>query len=213
VPVEPHDAGVVADHRSRPRRRGRALDEAIYRATLDELSEHGYAKLTMEGVADRARAGKASLYRRWPTRAELVLDAVAHHLPDPFAAPDTGSLRGDLVALLRAIAALLEGPAGEALRGVLGDVMRDPVATAEARRRTPGAARRAMEEVARRAAARGEIAAAAIRPRRLEAGVALLRHQFLVNGVPIPDAVIVEIVDDVIVPLLTAPLADASTAR
>jgi Bacterial regulatory proteins, tetR family len=94
VPVEPGDAGAMADHRSRPRRRGRALDEAIYRATLDELAEHGYAKLTMEGVADRARAGKASLYRRWPTRVELVLDAVAHTLPDPLTVPDTGSLRG-----------------------------------------------------------------------------------------------------------------------
>jgi Tetracyclin repressor-like, C-terminal domain len=62
-----------------------------------------------------------------------------------------------------------------------------------------------MTKVARRAAERGEIAPAAVRPRRLEAGVALLRHHFLVNGVPIADEVIVEIVDDVVVPLLTAP--------
>lgn len=105
-------AGQETDHRRRPRRRGPALDEAIFQAVLDELAEVGYARLTMEGVAQRARAGKASLYRRWPTRIELVMDAVYSRLPDPSAPPDTGSLRGDLLALLRANAEALAGPAG-----------------------------------------------------------------------------------------------------
>jgi AcrR family transcriptional regulator len=195
----------TADHRTRPRRRGRALDEAIFQATLDELAERGYAKLTMEGVAARARAGKASLYRRWPTRVELVMDAVSHALPDPSAPSDTGSLRGDLLATLRVTAELLAGPAGEALRGVLSDVLRDPVHTARARRRSQGSGRRAMAEIARRAADRGEIDPAAITPRRLEAGLALLRQHVLFGSVPVPDEVIVEIVDEVVIPLLTAP--------
>ena len=65
------------------RRRGDALLGAIHAAVLDELADNGYAGLSIERVADRARTGKASIYRRWPTRMELVLDALDHTLPDP----------------------------------------------------------------------------------------------------------------------------------
>ena len=96
---------------------------------LDELGEVGYARLRMERIAERAGASKASLYRRWPSRMELALDAIHHLAPDPGSAPDTGSLRGDLLAWLRLSAGLLLGPAGEALRGVLGDALSDPERT------------------------------------------------------------------------------------
>lgn len=202
----PARSAAAADHRTRPRRRGEQLRDAILQATLDELAERGYAGLTVEAVAARARTGKASVYRRWPTRVELVMAAVAHAaVPDPASPPDTGNLRDDVLALLRRTAELLAGPAGEALRGVLSDVLDDPRRMAEIRRGTQGGARRAMREVCRRAVARGEIDAAAVTPRRVEAGMALLRHHFLVEGVPIPDALIVEIVDDVVLPLLRAP--------
>jgi AcrR family transcriptional regulator len=191
------------DHRKLSRRRGDALNAAIFQATLDELAEVGYAKLTMERVAERARTGKASLYRRWPSRMELAMDAVYHSLPDPDSPPDTGSLRGDLLALLRRNAELLAGPAGEALRGLLSDVLRDRTRTTQLRRHSRGAGRRAMQEIVRRAAERGEIDNSAITPRRLEVGQAMLRQEFLFSDVPIPDSVIIEIVDQVIVPLLT----------
>jgi AcrR family transcriptional regulator len=190
------------DHRRLPRRRGEALDAAILEATLEVLAEVGYAQLTMERVAERARTGKASLYRRWPTRVELTLDAVRHAMPDADAPPDTGSLRGDLLALLRGAADQLAGPAGEALRGLLGDALGDQGRIAELRRGSRGSGRRSMQEITRRAAARGEIDAAAITPRRLEVAQALLRHHFLIEGVPIPDQVIVEIVDEVVLPVL-----------
>ncbi len=195
------------DHRKRPRRRGQALNAAIFQATLDELAAGGYATLTMERIAERAQASKASLYRRWPTRMELVMEAVHHIVPDPSSTPDTGNLRGDLLAALRQTATLLAGPAGEALRGLLSDVLRDPASTAEVRRRSPGAGRRTMQEIARRAIERGEIDASAITPRRLEAGHALLRHHFLFNGEPISDDLIVQIVDEVILPLFKANLS------
>jgi AcrR family transcriptional regulator len=190
-----------SDHRTRPRRRGAALDAAIFEATLDELSESGYATLTMERIAERARASKASLYRRWPSRIELVIDAVRHAFPDPASTPDTGSLRGDLLAALRHAAAQLAGPAGEAMRGVLSDVLSDPARTAEFRRRTQGASVSTMQEILHRAADRGEIAASAITPRRLEVGPALLRHHFLFGAEPVADGIIVEIVDDVLLAL------------
>lgn len=192
---------MTTDHRHQPRRRGEALHTAIYQATLDELAAGGYAALTMEKVAERARASKASLYRRWPTRMELVMETVYHMLPDPTATPDTGELRGDLIAGLQQMARLLAGPAGEALRGVLSDVLSDPARTAEVRRHSQGNGRRIMQEIARRAVERGEIKAESVTPQRLLAGQALLRHHFLFDHGPIPDELIVQIVDEVILPL------------
>ena len=65
----------------RSRRRGDKLEHALYAAALAELADVGYGRLTMEGIAARARTGKAALYRRWPTKHALVLDALCHALP------------------------------------------------------------------------------------------------------------------------------------
>ena len=191
----------MTDHRTRPRRRGDVLNSAIFEATLHELAEVGYARLTMERVALRAGASKASVYRRWPSRMELALDAVHHLAPDPTDTPDTGSLRGDVLAFMRAAAKLLAGPGGEALRGLLGDALADPSRTLELRRHSGGTGHRIMQEIVQRAAARGEINSAAITPLRLDVAQAMLREQFLFHGPPIPDAVIVEIVDETVLPL------------
>jgi AcrR family transcriptional regulator len=196
-------AVMVTDHRKLPRRRGEALDAAIYRATLDELAESGYAGLTMERVAERARAGKASLYRRWPSRLELVAEAVRTVLPTPESVPDTGELRGDLIAMLGQAARALSGPAGEALRGLLGEALSSGSQLGAMRRTSQGMARKAMEEVVRRAVERGEVDPGVVTPRRLDAGHALLRHHFLFDGTPVPDELVVQIVDEVLVPLLT----------
>lgn len=189
------------DHRKRPRRRGEALVSAILEATIEELREHGYAALTMEGVAERAKASKASLYRRWNSRAELVMDAVYHLLPDPSEIPDTGSLRGDLLAVLRQTAAMLDSPAGTALRGLLGETLPYPDHAEEIRARSRGMSRQMMAEVARRAVERGEIPPEAVVGPRLDVGQSLLRNRFLFQLEPIPDGVVVEIVDTVLVPL------------
>jgi AcrR family transcriptional regulator len=192
----------MTDHRTRPRRRGEVLNSAIFEATLDELAEVGYAKLTMERVAARAGASKASVYRRWPSRMELALDAVRQLAPDPTSTPDTGSLRGDTLAFLRSVASLLAGPAGEALRGVIGDALADPSRTLELRTYSRGTGHLVMQEIIRRAVARGEINSNAITARRVDVAQAMLRDQFLFHGPPIPNAAIVEIVDEVVLPLL-----------
>ncbi|MGW2142999.1 TetR/AcrR family transcriptional regulator [Nonomuraea bangladeshensis] len=194
---------MVTDHRKLPRRRGEALNAAIHRATLDELAESGYAGLTMERVAERAKTGKASLYRRWPSRLELVAEAVRTVLPTPESVPDTGELRGDLIAMLGQAARALSGPAGEALRGLLGEALSSGSQLGAMRRTSQGMARKAMEEVVRRAVERGEVDPGVVTPRRLDAGHALLRHHFLFDGTPVPDELVVQIVDEVLVPLLT----------
>lgn len=86
------------------RKRDHSRDPEILAAALDVLAETGYEGMTVDMVATRAKAGKATLYRRWPSKAELVLDAVAcmkRDMLDPENLPDTGTLRGDLVALIR----------------------------------------------------------------------------------------------------------------
>jgi AcrR family transcriptional regulator len=193
------------DHRKRPRRRGAALEDAILEAVLSGLAETGYARLSVERVAERAGASKASLYRRWPSKVELVMDAMYHLFPDAGSPPDTGSLRGDLLAVMRGVAERLAGPAGQALGGVLSDALGDPEKAGRVRSYARGSSLAGMREVVRRAIARGEVDAAAVTERRLESGHAMLRHHFITRGVPIPDQVIVEIVDEVMIPLLHLP--------
>lgn len=86
------------------RKRDASRDDAILRATIDVLAEVGYERLTVDAVAARARAGKGAIYRRWPSKTDLVLDAVAQMkraMIDMPHLPDTGSLRGDMLALFR----------------------------------------------------------------------------------------------------------------
>jgi AcrR family transcriptional regulator len=192
------------DHRRLPRRRGRVLDAAILEATIAEIDEMGYANLSIERVAERARASKASLYRRWPSKVELVVAALYEVLPDPAATADTGSLRDDLLALFRTSAELFVGPAGTAIRGLLSDALRDPELATRFRAYTRGNTVRGMREVVRRAGERGELVAESISLRQLEAGLALMRFHFLTHDGPVPDEVIVGIVDEVVLPLFRA---------
>jgi AcrR family transcriptional regulator len=198
------------DHRTRPRRRGPTLAAAILRATIAEIDQDGYADLSIERVAKRARASKASVYRRWPSKVALVLAAVHHQLPDTAAAPDTGSLRGDLLALFRGAGRQLSGPAGVAIRGMLSDALRDPELHGELRRYTRGRSVAALRDVLRRAGQRGELSPEAITHRQLEAGMSVLRFHFLVHGAPVADTVVVEIVDEVVLPLFRAVAGPAA---
>jgi AcrR family transcriptional regulator len=196
-----------SDHRTGPRRRGEALYEAIFAATLAELAEVGYPKLAMERVAARARTSKASLYKRWPNRAELVLAALRHQRGEPEPAPDTGSLREDVLTLLRRGAARLNGLMGEAVRGLMAETLTDPTPIAQVRTTMFDARNALMRDVLTRAAERGEISAGAIRAELVGLAPALVDHHFLFHGAPIPDEVLTGIVDDILVPLLTRPPA------
>lgn len=86
------------------RKRDHSRDPEILDAALDVLAEVGYDRMTMDMVAARAKAGKATVYRRWPSKADLVVEAVACMKKvdtDPASLPDTGTLRGDLIAMMR----------------------------------------------------------------------------------------------------------------
>ncbi len=190
------------DHRKGPRRRGDALYAAIFEATLDELAAVGYAELKMEHVASRARASKGSLYRRWPSRAELVADAVYHTFPSLGEPPDTGSVREDLLGCLRGFASLLNSPSGEAIRGLMAETIRnsDLMAAIRVRFIDPGVEH--VLEVLRRGALRGEVRIGALTNRNASLGPDLLRQYFMVHHSPIPEQVLLEIVDEVVLPLV-----------
>src|ERR1700678_4695128 len=90
--------------RTRQRRRGEELEAALLEAAWAELVEAGFARLTMESVAARAKTGVAVLYRRWPHKDDLVLAAIRHYgTTRPVEIPDTGSLRGDMFALIGSV--------------------------------------------------------------------------------------------------------------
>ncbi|MGW0393287.1 TetR/AcrR family transcriptional regulator [Streptomyces sp. NPDC003042] len=108
------------------RPRDTRVDEAILSATRELLAEAGYAGLTMDAVAERARIGKAAIYRRHATKQEMVFAAAVHgtDLPDP---PDTGTLLGDLTALVQEIVDHLTNPAAAAaIPGLMGDLRGSP---------------------------------------------------------------------------------------
>ena len=86
------------------RKRDHTRDPEILEAALDVLAETGYDRMTVDMVAARAKAGKATVYRRWASKAELVVDAVACMKRvdvDSETLPDTGTLRGDLIAMMK----------------------------------------------------------------------------------------------------------------
>ena len=182
------------------RRRGDALLEAIHAAVMEELAEVGYPSLSIERVAERARTGKASIYRRWPTRLELVLDAIDHVMPRYDDVPDTGTVRDDLLEVLRRIAAIMGSRAGAAARACV-DGTDDELARAVRERLLPP--RKAMMlSILRRAADRGEIRHETVSPRMAEIGPLLLHGELLTRGTPITDEAVVAIVDEVLLPLL-----------
>lgn len=174
--------------------------EAIHAAVMEELAEVGYPALSIERVAERARTGKASIYRRWPTRLELVLDAIDHVMPRLDDVPDTGNVRDDLLLVLRRIAAVMGSRAGAAARACV-DGTDDELANAVRERLLPP--RKAMMlSILERAADRGEVRPEAVTQRIAETGPMLLHGELLQRGAPITDDAVVAIVDEVLMPLL-----------
>ncbi len=185
------------------RRRGEQLEDAVLRATWEELALTGYSRLTMEAVAERARTSKAVLYRRWPNRALLVLAALRTHAPMLSGeAPDTGSLRGDVLTLLRRVSQRLGDIGAETVWGLLANLLSDTAALETLRRHTLDVGSEAMETILRRAQARGEIPVRVVPARVRTLAIDLARHELFLNRAAVADAVLVDIVDNVFLPLV-----------
>ena len=189
--------------RGRTRRRGAALEQAILRAAAAELTESGYAALTMDRVAKRAATNKNAIYRRWPSRATLAVAAYRQVAAGELQVPDTGELRGDVLELLRRLNGDLSSPRGELLRSLLSSIGNDRELLAQLLEQAGDATRAMSLTILGRAVARGEAAPEALRPRVATVAVVLLRHEYLTRGVAaVDDGVLVEIVDEVYLPLV-----------
>ncbi|MFJ7248188.1 TetR/AcrR family transcriptional regulator [Kitasatospora sp. NPDC098652] len=189
-----------------PRRRGDELERAILDAVWAELAEHGYDRLTMDGVAARARTSKPVLYRRWPNRVELVVAALGRNAPDFREPPDTGDLRTDLAVLLGSLLHRFDDLPTDAVHGFLVDLMRDPeLRVVFHRGLTTHGPVDALATIMHRAAERGEVDPARLTPRVLSLPLDLLRDAFLMGGSVPSDQVVAEVLDEIVLPLLRAP--------
>lgn len=180
------------------RRRGAALEAAILEAARAEL-ELGWARFSVERVAERAGTGKAALYRRWPNREALARAAVVHEAATTLEAlRPTGRLREDLLRFARIVAQAYDGPLGQAVRGIVAATHRGdggvPVEPA-----WPAA--QIVTEILG-AAGRRPVGDPKRLPLVLDVGVSLISHHALVTGsAPDPQALAL-IVDEVWLPAL-----------
>lgn len=202
-------AGAVAGDQSPPakapgatRRRGEDLERAIYSAVISQLESVGYARLTMDRVADDARTGKAALYRRWPSKAELVVDALDHALPAPEDTPDLGNVRADLVEHMRQKAEVLNSRVGRAVQSLLAEIDRDRPLVRLVQERVFQPRENIFRVILERGVERGEIRPGPVSPLVADLGPAMLVQRFLSDSAPVPDDFLVAVVDELIMPLI-----------
>jgi AcrR family transcriptional regulator len=140
------------------RPRSERAREAVLRASLELAGESG-ARVTMEGIAKRAGVSKETLYRWWPSKGEVMLEALAERGERAIPIPATGSLGGDLSAFMRATARALDRPTRRALRALAAEAAAEPAFAVEARDRFLARRRAALATVLERAVERGELSA------------------------------------------------------
>ena len=195
----------VTEQLHRQRRRGEELEAALLQAAWDELAEVGFAKLTMESVAVRAKTGVAVLYRRWPNKDDLVIAAIGHYgKTRPVEIPDTGTLRGDVLGLLRGINDGRNSFAVVVSATFSGLLSSTGLTPAEVRLRLIGDRPIWSHEVFRRAHERGDLDLDTIPPAVLTMPFDLMRHDMLMTLKPVAPDRITEIVDDLFLPLVAA---------
>jgi AcrR family transcriptional regulator len=185
------------------RRRGAALEEALLEAAWSELSEHGYDDVTFESVGTRAGTSRAVLYRRWSDKQQMVRAALLHAVTkDVVTAPDTGSLRGDVIALLKQANRQRVRLAIQLVTR-LGDYYRDTGSSlAELGATVEGGRKPFLHAAIRRAIDRGELPPVGIPERVARVPIDLFRHEVLITLRPVSDDTIVEIVDMIFLPLV-----------
>ncbi|MEV8315713.1 TetR/AcrR family transcriptional regulator [Streptomyces sp. NPDC059900] len=186
------------------RRRGPVLERAILEAALEQLSTVGWNGLTMEGVAAGAQTGKAAVYRRWPSKEDLVVDALQAGLPKLDSAPDCGGVREDLLQLCRQMREAMYSRPGFALRAVLHEC--DTV-TAERFHAVIfdgviGPSVELIKEVLHRGVERGEVRADVMDPYVCDVLPAMMMYRSKVCGSEWGDEEVTDLIDRVMVPLL-----------
>jgi len=185
----------VEAHKPLGRPRSAAADEAILAAVLEELTDVGFDELTIERIAARAGVGKATIYRRWSSKTDLVVDAVGS-MKAPLVHPDTGNVRDDLIQLF-AVGLDRDHDADSArlLVGLCMELQRSPEMGELYRERFAAPRRQIAAEILQRGIDRGEIRAGIDADEVVDLLVGPMFYRQLVAGRPADLAAVVRIVD------------------
>ncbi|RNI23217.1 TetR/AcrR family transcriptional regulator [Flexivirga caeni] len=209
------NASVVSEAGSKPRVSGDREAE-ILEGVLDLLTEVGYDKLTFDAVAGRVRASKATLYRKWPSKAELVVSAVEQlkstAQPAMGELPDTGSLEGDLTSQFCSDPDYSE-KITQVMNAVTSAIHRDPELTTVLSDRfiTPQTER--LLEVMRRAQQRGEVGPDADLDLLVSMVPAAITYRVMAQGCMPDPAYIAKVIEDVLLPACRASVKGSGTKR
>jgi len=180
---------------ARGRPRSPEADAAIRQATVDLLATEGYANLTMSGVATEAGVSTATLYRRWSSKLELVVDVLAARAEEQ-PVPDTGSLEGDCRAIVHTLVDKARTtPSTPLLAGLVGEIPRNPELGEALRATLIGPRRQAFNEVFARAAKRGELRKGVDAELAADLLFGPLYHRLLFTGAPVTAKVADELAD------------------
>jgi len=206
--MDPSSTEPSAEESGRQRKRGAELERAIKDATIAELACGGYGNVTIESVAARAQTGKASIYRRWPTKQDLVLDSLGDLLSGPLLGAvemqldDTITTRDALLTLVRRITKLMTGMGGQAMRSIMGESLRDEAfcGTFECDFFDPR--KQVLLSLLERGVRRGEVRPEAVSVLVPEILAGTLIHRVVVRRRPISDAELVELVDGFVMPAI-----------
>ncbi|PJJ63287.1 TetR/AcrR family transcriptional regulator [Compostimonas suwonensis] len=185
------------------RKRDHTRDPEILDAAIDVLAETGYDGMTIDMVAARAKAGKATLYRRWPSKPELVLDAVACMKSNDIdfdALPDTGTLRGDLIAMIKPHGIRDHERKLRVMAGIVSMIARNPELAAAARDALVEPRATVNRIFFQRAMDRGEIPADSDIEKLCMIGPAMVAYSVLMLGEPIDREFLIANIDTVILP-------------
>jgi AcrR family transcriptional regulator len=186
--------GGSGGQRGRPR--SQEADRAILNATVELLADRGLAAMSIEEVAARAGVGKTTIYRRWPSKGLLALDAFVTSFREEQPLPDTGTLRGDLLSALTAwVRAVTQTPMGTMLSSLIAEAQHDPELRGAWRDRVIEPLRRQHRIMLERAVARDEIPASVDTEVVLDLFFGAAEHRLLLGHLPMTDAFIGTVVD------------------
>jgi len=175
----------------------------ICKAVCELLAEVGYDRMTMDAIAAQAKAGKSTIYRMWPDKPKLVAEALKTHFGAEVEAPDTGSLRGDLMALMESACKMIDSEAGEVIVGVVTAAAHDAELAQVLNQAMFADKEKVYAELVRNAAARGEIRADTDPIIVHDVIHSMISGRRLWNRGPLDDEFVRYVVDDLLIPALT----------
>jgi AcrR family transcriptional regulator len=200
-PIEVDEGNRRATRPTGPR--AEAREQAILDAALELLMEVGYDRLSIDALAERARAGKATIYRHWSGKAQIVAEAVRRLKVGAVDVPiDTGSLRGDLLGEMNQVCLTMDSEDAAIISGVLSAMRTDPELAHLIRTQVLDSKRGKFDGIIERAVRRGELPAGSTADLVEEVIPALVVNRLVIQGESLGDEFATHVVDDIVLPLL-----------